>query len=242
MYTRHEEEWRYKHRERDRAIDNNEEDDMHIVEAERYTKMLSGEEDTMRYGIDVSENNSCIPWDEVAAEVDFVIIRLGYGNCHLDEDFWDNYEQAKAHGLSVGVYYYSYALDVADARNEAEFLVETLREGGITDADLPMGVWFDMEDADGYKRENDVWDGDLFSEMCAEFVNICKANGYTCGVYASLSWFEDFLDIESYCGKDIPIWCAQWDSECDMENATIWQYTDCLEIGGRCFDGNILMQ
>ena len=38
-----------------------------------------------------------------------------------------------------------------------------------------------------------------------------------------------------------PIWCAQWDDECDCPGTAIWQYTDELEIGGRVFDGNICL-
>ena len=62
----------------------------------------------MRLGIDVSENNGNINWEVVkAAGVEFAIIRLGYGNCHLDSRFYENINGAIEAGLDVGVYYYS---------------------------------------------------------------------------------------------------------------------------------------
>ena len=109
----------------------------------------------MRLGIDVSENNGHINWEAVkAAGVKFAIIRLGYGNCHLDSMFYENINGAIDAGLDVGVYYYSYALDEDMALNEARFLIETLEDAGLYNEKLPMGIWLDMEDADGYKSRH----------------------------------------------------------------------------------------
>ena len=193
----------------------------------------------MKKGIDVSENNGRVEWETVkAAGIDFAIIRLGYGNRHLDERFYENVNGAIAAGLQIGVYYYSYALDAEAAEHEAGFLVDTLLDCGLTADRLPMGVWFDMEDADGYKARTGVTDGVTLTEMCAAFVNICRTRGFKCGVYASLDWLENRLDTDAFPGA--PIWCAQWDEECDWDGAAIWQYTDGLEIAGHVFDGNIL--
>lgn len=193
----------------------------------------------MKKGIDVSENNGRVDWNAVkAAGIDFAIIRLGYGNRHLDECFYENVNGAIAAGLQIGVYYYSYALDAEAAEHEANFLVDTLLDCGLTADRLPMGVWFDQEDADGYKARNGVTDGETLTEMCAAFVNICRTRGFKCGVYASLDWLENCLDTDAFPGA--PIWCAQWSWRCDWPGTAIWQNTDELEIGGRFYDGNIL--
>ena len=68
-------------------------------------------------GIDVSENNGTVDWAAVkAAGVEFAIIRLGYGNRHLDSTFYENINGAIDAGLAVGVYFYSYALTMEQAR------------------------------------------------------------------------------------------------------------------------------
>lgn len=239
-WSKHEVDWRYKHRERDKKEEEDNKGEIPMEQnkktEEQVVKLQAGAR-----GIDVSENNGTVDWDAVVeAGVEFVIIRLGYGRGHLDEEFYDNVQGALSRGLQIGVYYYGYARNHFDARDEAEFLVETLQEAGLTMDKLPMGVWYDMEDADGWKEENNCWDGYLMSEECASFIEVCRANGYDCGVYASLSWLVDVLDVEVF-GENVPIWCAQWDSECDWEGAKIWQDCDDFEIDGRAFDGNILM-
>ena len=83
-------------------------------------------------GVDVSENNGHINWPALKeAGVDFAIVRLGYGNRHLDSRFYANVNGA---------------LDADAAEREAHFLVDTLKDCGLTMDKLPMGVWFDMED------------------------------------------------------------------------------------------------
>ena len=194
----------------------------------------------MRKGIDVSENNGTVDWQAVKdAGIEFVIIRLGYGNRHLDEAFYLNFNGAVKAGLDVGVYYYSYALTKDAAEDEAEFLIETLKDGGIMPEDLALGIWLDMEDADGYKRTHNMPSDQVITDICGVFVTSCRDAGYGCGIYASYSWLDEIIDLEQL--RDVPIWCAQWEEYCDMEEAYLWQFTDALEIGGRYFDGNYEM-
>ncbi|WP_161880036.1 MULTISPECIES: hypothetical protein [unclassified Neglectibacter] len=64
-----------------------------------------------------------------------------------DSRFLENVRKAKAAGVPYGVYLYSYALTVTEARSEAAHTLRLLKQ-----IDRPAyGVWFDMEDGDGYK-------------------------------------------------------------------------------------------
>ncbi len=189
-------------------------------------------------GVDVSENNGQVNWQAVKdAGIDFAIIRLGYGNKHLDGRFYENINSAIAAGLQIGVYYYSYALTVEAAKAEADFAIDILKDCGIDPEDLEMGVWFDMEDADGYKRENGMPDNQTITDMCSAFIVECNKAGYSCGVYANLDWLENKI-YTTQLADYVPYWCAQWGSKCDWPNAKMWQYTDKLRIGGKYFDGN----
>ena len=192
----------------------------------------------MRLGIDVSENNGHINWEAVkAAGVKFAIIRLGYGNCHLDGMFYENINGAIDAGLDVGVYYYSYALDEDMALNEAKFLIETLEDAGLYNENLPMGIWFDMEDADGYKSRHGNPDNREITDMCFVFVLECNKADYNCGIYANLDWLENRIDTDSFADY-VPFWCAQWGKHCSFGRATLWQFTDKLLIDGQYFDGD----
>ena len=201
------------------------------------TKNMEG-----KRGIDVSENNGHIDWWAVKeAGIDFAIIRLGYGNCHLDSRFYANVNGALDAGLEIGVYYYSYALSVEAAKNEANFLVDVLLDCGLPIERLTMGVFIDMEDADGYKARHGALDGQLLTGMCGAFLDVCYRRGFDkCGVYSSYDWLENRLDTFQW-GDSTIIWCDQWDEECDWDGAALWQYTDELEIDGQIFDGNICM-
>lgn len=183
-------------------------------------------------GIDVSENNDLVNWPAVAAAgIKFAIVRSSYGLRSKDEMFAQNVAGAKAVGLKVGAYHYSYALSVEDAIQEAANCREAIDNTGQL---LEMPVFFDMEDADGYKRRKGfAFDPTEITEMCRAFVqNI----GLDCGIYASYSWFCDYIDWRSL---GCAVWNAQWGRYDDIKGY-MWQYTDSLNIGGQIFDGNIL--
>ena len=193
-------------------------------------------------GIDISENNGVVDWGAVKANgFDFAIIRIGFGKSTLDELFYENINGAINVGLKVGVYYYSYALDELAARTEAEFVANTLYSAGLTSDKLEMGVWFDMEDADGYKERNGRFTRQDITNICSVFINYMWRNGYTnTGLYANLDWLENHIYVDQLGG--CAVWAAQYNSKLDYEGATIWQYTDSENIEGQLFDGNVTLK
>ena len=83
-------------------------------------------------GVDVSSWQGEIDWDAVkAAGFDFAMLRIGFrgqteGTVYEDERFAENYDGAVAAGLQVGVYFYSQAVEQQEAREEADFVLDTL--------------------------------------------------------------------------------------------------------------------
>ena len=75
-------------------------------------------------GIDVSEHNGVIDWEQVKnSDVKFVIIRCGYGQDYTSQDdlYWErNVKECVRLGIPFGVYLYSYAMTPAAAKSEAE--------------------------------------------------------------------------------------------------------------------------
>ena len=186
----------------------------------------------MKKGIDVSENNGVIDWQEIAdAGIEFVMVRSSYGKSGRDERFRQNVAGAHGVGLQVGAYHYGYALNPDGAVLEAENCKAAIEEAGVF---LELPVFYDMEDADGYKR-NHAFDGssENVTAICKAFLDNI---GLNTGVYASLSWLEDKIDWQ---GLGCAVWNAQWGDSDDLKGF-MWQYTDSLVIGGRNFDGNIL--
>ena len=187
----------------------------------------------MTYGVDVSENNGRVDWEAVAAAGQkFAIVRSSYGRYAEDEDFIRNVDGARAAGLMCGAYHYSYALTPEQARQEAQNCKQVIENSGVL---LELPVFFDMEDADGYKvRHGFDFSPENVTAICQAFLEEIKP--LDCGVYASLSWFEDKIDWKSL---GCAVWNAQWGNDDDIQGY-MWQYTDNLIIGGKAFDGNVV--
>lgn len=195
-------------------------------------------------GVDVSENNGRVNWSDVAAAgFEFAMVRLGYGHDHMDENFYENINGAIAAGLKVGVYYYSYAVTQEDADYEADFLVQTLQDCGLTAEKLPMGVWIDEEDADGWRRNHglDVYaDHQLVTNMATATVNrLWDAGFMPAGVYMNCDWYDSVIDMEQTGGAGL--WLAQPGASYPAHDCMLWQYTFTENINGREFDGDVVM-
>ncbi len=150
--------------------------------------------------IDVSKHNGYIDWSKVAkSEVDGVIIRAGYGRfiSQKDPTFEYNYEQAKAAGLHVGAYWYSYAISEEEASLEAEVFLKILEDKQF---DLP--VYLDIEEGSQASLSKQKC-----SNIAKTFMTILENNGYFCGIYSFDSFFYDNLSTEIQ--KLYSIWVAR---------------------------------
>lgn len=189
----------------------------------------------MKRGIDVSEHNGTINWQDVVNDGnEFAIIRLGWGKRHLDSRFYENINGAINAELKVGVYYYSEATDASEARAEADFALYVMQDAGITPDMLEMGVWFDEEN-DSWKSQR-LTDSDEITDICTTFINTLEEAGYHCGLYANYDYLTNVIDMSRLAG--VPVWCAQYNSQCDYDGAAIWQCTDNYFINGAQFDKN----
>lgn len=151
-----------------------------------------------KYGIDISEHNGNIDLSNYKDQ--FVIIRVSYGT-YMDNSAVRNMNLCEQLGIPYGVYCYSYALNTNDALAEADYLLNAIK--GRT---IQCGVWFDMEDADNYKANNNAFNGALMSSMCQTFCNRIQNSGYYTGIYSSSSWFQTLLTGLDAFDK----WVANW--------------------------------
>lgn len=175
-------------------------------------------------GIDVSKHNGAIDWKKVKNDgVEFAIIRIGYGGSApvKDERFEENYKNAKANGLKIGTYLYSYADSESDLIKEYEAVINWL--GGRV-LDLP--VYFDVED----KKMSGLSKATL-SSYVKIFCDKIENAGYWAGIYASKNWLENKLNMTIL--KDYTVWVAQWSSNCTYQGSyALWQYTSDGSING----------
>ena len=186
----------------------------------------------MKKGIDVSYHQGEIDWNKVKnAGVEFAIIRIGYGmfENQKDKQFENNYSKARANGMPVGVYLYSYAKSVADAKKEAEVALNWLNG-----RDLQLPVYFDIED----NRQARLGKSTL-NEMCRTFCNTIEAGGYWAGIYSNKNWATNIIN-GAELGNRYTYWIAQYNKECTYSGPyAMWQYSSSGKING--INGNVDM-
>lgn len=155
----------------------------------------------MRYGIDISHWQSDI--DLTPFKGQFVIIRAGFSNS-VDGSFKRHVNECIRLGIPFGVYWYSYALSVAGALREAETCLKTIAP--YKDK-IQVGVWLDMEDADGYKKRNGFsFTRDHIAPICHAFALKIEEAGYYSGIYCSKSWLQYLTPTCDRFDK----WVAAW--------------------------------
>lgn len=176
-------------------------------------------------GIDVSSWQGNIDFSKVKASgVEFVIIRSGYGNQSSQRDnyFEQNYTKAKAAGLKIGTYWYSYASSAYDAVNEAKACLAVIKGKKF---DLP--VFFDLEESSQFSKGKTFCDS-IIHAFCDEI----KKNGYNAGLYCSTSPLSSY--VSASVASKYPLWVAQYNSKCTYTASKyqIWQYSDKGSVNG----------
>jgi len=166
-------------------------------------------------GIDISKWQGAIDFQKVKnSGIQFVIIRAGYGTKGKDEFFEVNYKKAKAAGLHVGAYWYSYADGFKEAAEEADAFLRALSGKQF---DYP--VYLDMEEKSQLNAGMDFCSG-LIKTFCGRL----EAAGYFAGFYTSSSYVQTVVKEE--IRKRYSFWCAQWASACSFAGSCgIWQYS-----------------
>jgi len=180
-------------------------------------------------GIDVSVHNGNIDWNKVKADgIEFAILRAGFGRLEKqkDEKFEQNYAGAKAAGIPVGAYWYSYAMDEDEARLEADVFLSVIRG-----KQFEMPVYFDLEE----KKQFDLGKEKVSAIMRAFLEKVEKA-GYFVGLYGSASSLTTHTadDIKSH----YTIWLAHWVDKTNYSGVYgIWQYSEKGHVDG--ISGNV---
>ena len=179
----------------------------------------------MKYGIDVSEWQEGVRWEDL--KPDFVIIRIGHG-LEYDEEKGKNILKAQKLGVPWGAYWCHE--NGCDGGTEAAAALTCWSSSVFP----TMGIWFDIEpDCLNSQTEYNA------RKFCREV----EQAGYYAGVYASTSVLDQ-LDLEEF-----DKWAASWGTNSGkpegaaqkdaQKYGTLWQYTSRLSVGGHNVDGDI---
>lgn len=181
-------------------------------------------------GIDVSKWQGTIDWNAVKSSgISFVVIRCGYrgsstGVLVKDPMFEANIKGATKAGLKVGLYFFSQAVNEKEAVEEASMAIALAKDYKIS-----YPIFIDTEWTSG-GRANGI-SKDTRTAVCKAFCETIKSAGYTPGVYACKSWYQDSLNVSSLNGYKI--WLAQYASQPTYSSRyDMWQYSDKGKVNG----------
>lgn len=184
-------------------------------------------ERTVKQGIDVSKWQGEIDWAKVkAAGIDFAIIRCGYGDDlkNQDDPYWAaNIRGCEENDIPYGVYLYSYATSEKAVTSEVQHTLRLLQEVGATPT---YPIYYDLEDKTVLACGRNA-----IIRMAKQYCSAIEAAGYEAGIYASLYWWNNYLNDPSL--DQYEKWVAHWADACGYEGYyRLWQYTDAGIVDG----------
>lgn len=190
-----------------------------------------------RWGIDVSEHQgNDIDWAAVAdAGVQFAFARIGNrgateGALSADEFFFQNAVRAGEVGIQVSAYFFSQALTEDEAREEARFALDNLRETEAAGATF-VYVAYDHEpvEIEGARANN--LSSEQLTANARAFCEVIAAAGYAPMLYGNQ---RDLLRLAPELRAAYPVWLAEYDVEVPTAplDFSIWQYTNAGTVPG----------
>ena len=186
-----------------------------------------------RYGMDISSYQPNTDWERAAADgIDFVMLRVGYrgygqgGTMNLDKSFHDNIRGALAAGLDVGVYFFSQAVNVREAVEEAEFLLREIRDYEIT-----WPVVYDWEYIGVQPARTDNVSTATLCDAANTFCAMVAEAGYTPMIYFNAHVGYTKYDLSKIMQYDF--WLAEYRTAPEFYyDFQLWQYTSSGSVDG----------
>ncbi len=187
----------------------------------------SYKQDHTQIGIDVSKWQGKIDWEKVKESgVEFAIIRLGTQkdvgkDSRLDPYFEENIEKAKQAGIPVGVYYFSYASSVSEAKTQAKWVVEQLK-----DRSLELPIAFDWETFSIFNDLNiSIYN---LNEIAEAFIKEVEKEGYDGILYSSKNYLENMWTYH-----EEEVWLAHYTDQTNYEgDYAMWQLSNTGLVPG----------
>lgn len=178
-------------------------------------------------GVDLSYHNGTVDFEALRnAGITFVILRVGTSKTMPDPKFEEYYAAARAAGLSIGAYFYTYANTTAKAQEDAEKVLEYL-EG----KQFEYPIFFDIED-----KSLTTLSPMLLTDITLTFCDAMVDAGYYPGVYTNKTWLATYLEVDRIRSV-YDIWLASWivtgENISDYsDDYAMWQYTATGKVSG----------
>ena len=182
-------------------------------------------------GVTISQQDGDVNWYKVSGtDVDFAMISAGYrdkktGLLIVDDYFENNVQKANLNNVPIGIYFTSNALNEIEAKEEANFVIDLIKDAEIT---YPIAYY--SKGADDAYRCN-LLTKENFTSNAEAFATVIKNNNYTPMIYLHDIWYEKHYDLNVISQYDI--WYAQSEIYPSFEyEFDIWKYTETGYVDG----------
>ena len=181
-----------------------------------------------KFGIDISTWQDDLDYSLCTNNgVEFAIIRAGFSTTK-DNRFDKHYDNAIKQGCDIGAYWYSYATNVDEAREEANYFLSIIEGKKFT-----YPIYLDIEDNSLSNLGRDT-----LNSIIETYANIIEGAGYYFGVYTNINWYKNIIS-GSTLNKKYDWWIAYWgDSAPSNIDYGIWQNTSSYIVGNSRIDSD----
>lgn len=183
-------------------------------------------------GIDLSKYQKQVDFAAIQDEgIDFCMLRVGArgyesGALQEDEKFQEFIKGAEAVNMPVGLYFFSQAVNEAEAIEEAHFVISKIGEHKIS-----YPIAFDMEFVENDTSRIETLTNNERTKIALAFLNQIEMAGYTGMLYGNKEWLLTKIDLSKFERYDI--WLAEEEDIPDYPYLySMWQYTRQGEIYG----------
>lgn len=187
----------------------------------------------IKFGIKVSEHHGTIDWNKIKNQIDFAIIRCGYGKDFTNQDdaqFHTNVEACTRLNIPFGVCIYSYAKGVNDALAEAKHVLRLLQGMKIA-----FPVYYQLEDKNTIAQQSN----ETIAAIVETFCTTLQKSDYCVGVYADIQWWQKKLTDRIY--NKYSKYIVNYSDQLEYKDRfDIWEYSNQTKIEGIKKDVNVL--
>ncbi len=180
--------------------------------------------------IDVSQHQGKINWQTAknSGRFEAAILRCGLrsskGKCTTDTMFYRNANACRDWDIPMGVYWFTSALTVAEAEEEADYCASLIRS-------FPLSYPVFLDTEWGNRKGLNSLNKETRTACIQAFLNRMKSYGFETGIYASQEWIRNYLDYSAIA--DETIWYASWNGRAkSFTDYAAWQYETKAQIPG----------
>lgn len=170
-----------------------------------------------------------IQWSQLSEDsISFVMVRLGYCD-DKDPYFEANMEGAQKAALDIGVCFYSKAESVDEARKEAAYVLDTIKNYRVS-----YPIAFEM-DAQAAQEKN--LSKEQITKQTDAFCDAVEESGYKAVVFGDNEWLNQHVEM-----RKLPydVWYSRYGMAHDFPNRTLWRCTDRAAVKG--IEGSVCLE